>query len=189
MTVRVLATRLKEHRSIPYTISSFLPPSNPVLTAACSELIKALEECHAKSYLKFFGACNDQKHELNMCLRKEVSLCRVRRVWITRGALRRPLWRYTHVGKELLRGRASPTLPSRAQLHGLLSLGTGALRAVVELSLPDVPSLPSLSLNTGLLQRVDRTTRNRESAKERTKKKQEAWAKIDAETAEVAGQS
>lgn len=30
-------------------------------------------------------------------------------------------------------------------------------------------------------QRVDRTTRNREAAKERTKKKTEAWAKIDEE--------
>lgn len=45
-----------------------------MLTAACADLIQALEECHAKGVFgKFLGACNDQKLALNMCLRKEVS--------------------------------------------------------------------------------------------------------------------
>lgn len=39
----------------------------------CGELIKALEDCHAKGYMnKVLGNCNGIKHELNMCLREEV---------------------------------------------------------------------------------------------------------------------
>ncbi|POY76287.1 hypothetical protein BMF94_0482 [Rhodotorula taiwanensis] len=34
--------------------------------------MKALQQCHAQyPYLKFVGACNDQKHALNACLRQE----------------------------------------------------------------------------------------------------------------------
>lgn len=43
------------------------------LTAACADLIEALEKCHAKTaWLKFVGGCNEEKLALNMCLRKEV---------------------------------------------------------------------------------------------------------------------
>ena len=39
----------------------------------CGELIAALESCHAKGLLhKWSGACNDDKHALTVCLRKEV---------------------------------------------------------------------------------------------------------------------
>jgi len=49
------------------------PPGPVPLTAACADLIKALEECHAKTVFKFLGSCNEAKHDLNMCLRQEVS--------------------------------------------------------------------------------------------------------------------
>lgn len=38
----------------------------------CKELIKALEECHTSVWARYFGGCNQIKHDLNMCLRKEV---------------------------------------------------------------------------------------------------------------------
>ncbi|PWN41036.1 hypothetical protein IE81DRAFT_292435, partial [Ceraceosorus guamensis] len=38
----------------------------------CGELIRALNECHAKGFWhKITGGCNDVKLELNKCLRKE----------------------------------------------------------------------------------------------------------------------
>ncbi|PAV23726.1 cytochrome c oxidase biogenesis cmc1 [Pyrrhoderma noxium] len=37
----------------------------------CKELIKALEECHTSVWARYFGGCNQIKHDLNMCLRKE----------------------------------------------------------------------------------------------------------------------
>ena len=46
-----------------------------VASPVCSEVMKALQECHAQyPYLKFVAACNDLKHALNLCLREEVSL-------------------------------------------------------------------------------------------------------------------
>lgn len=40
----------------------------------CGELIAALDECHNRGLMaRMTGACNDIKHELNMCLREEVS--------------------------------------------------------------------------------------------------------------------
>ncbi|BEJ13070.1 hypothetical protein CspHIS471_0302440 [Cutaneotrichosporon sp. HIS471] len=43
-----------------------------------------------------------------------------------------------------------------------------------------------LALNMCLRQeRIDRTTRNREASKVRTRKKEEAWARLDAERAEA----
>jgi COX assembly protein 2 len=39
---------------------------------ACSEVIAALEECHAKGFLhKASGGCNDAKERVNQCLREE----------------------------------------------------------------------------------------------------------------------
>ncbi|KAI5480492.1 cytochrome c oxidase biogenesis protein Cmc1-like protein [Pseudohyphozyma bogoriensis] len=38
----------------------------------CAEVMRALKDCHANNpYLKFFGLCNDEKHNLNMCFRAE----------------------------------------------------------------------------------------------------------------------
>lgn len=40
----------------------------------CAELIQALNDCHAKGmFHKLTGGCNGIKHDLNMCLRAEVS--------------------------------------------------------------------------------------------------------------------
>ncbi|KAI0693714.1 hypothetical protein BC835DRAFT_1275531, partial [Cytidiella melzeri] len=41
----------------------------PYLTfTACKDFIDALEACHADSWLKFTGGCNNTKIELNRCL-------------------------------------------------------------------------------------------------------------------------
>ncbi|CAD6581269.1 MAG: hypothetical protein CYPHOPRED_001536 [Cyphobasidiales sp. Tagirdzhanova-0007] len=37
----------------------------------CKEVIEALEECHKIGWRKYFGQCNQLKHDLNMCLRSE----------------------------------------------------------------------------------------------------------------------
>ncbi|WPH01573.1 cmc1-like protein [Acrodontium crateriforme] len=38
----------------------------------CTEIMNALEECHAKGFLwKCMGMCSGVKHEVNMCLRAE----------------------------------------------------------------------------------------------------------------------
>ncbi|GAA5964060.1 hypothetical protein JCM8115_000888 [Rhodotorula mucilaginosa] len=48
------------------------PPLADHQQTMCSEVMKALQECHAQyPYLKFVAACNDQKHALNLCLREE----------------------------------------------------------------------------------------------------------------------
>jgi COX assembly protein 2 len=40
----------------------------------CSEVIAALDECHAKGFLhKASGGCNDAKERVNQCLRAERS--------------------------------------------------------------------------------------------------------------------
>lgn len=39
----------------------------------CREFIQALEVCHTSSWSRLTGACNQQKDDLNKCLRKEVS--------------------------------------------------------------------------------------------------------------------
>ncbi|CEH14020.1 Uncharacterized conserved protein [Ceraceosorus bombacis] len=49
---------------------------HPALSASkqeqCGELIRALNDCHAKGFWhKITGGCNDVKLELNKCLRKE----------------------------------------------------------------------------------------------------------------------
>lgn len=39
----------------------------------CGELIKDLQECHAKGFFhKYMGGCNTIKQDLNACLREEV---------------------------------------------------------------------------------------------------------------------
>lgn len=38
------------------------------------DFIQALDACHAKSWAKWTGACNQVKVDLNMCLRKEVGV-------------------------------------------------------------------------------------------------------------------
>ncbi|KDQ14043.1 hypothetical protein BOTBODRAFT_33159 [Botryobasidium botryosum FD-172 SS1] len=39
---------------------------------ACKDMIIALHECHQTGLMhRYLGGCNDLKHELNMCLRKE----------------------------------------------------------------------------------------------------------------------
>ncbi|PPQ89102.1 hypothetical protein CVT25_006473 [Psilocybe cyanescens] len=37
----------------------------------CQEFIEALEKCHANGWTKFLGACNQNKDDLNHCLRTE----------------------------------------------------------------------------------------------------------------------
>ena len=44
-----------------------------VIHIVCQEFIQALEACHADGWSRWTGACNQAKHDLNMCLRKEVS--------------------------------------------------------------------------------------------------------------------
>ncbi|KAH9946309.1 UPF0287-domain-containing protein [Epithele typhae] len=40
--------------------------------SVCLQFIQALEVCHSDGgWQRFFGGCNQAKHELNMCLRKE----------------------------------------------------------------------------------------------------------------------
>ncbi|KAF8737697.1 hypothetical protein AX14_012468 [Amanita brunnescens Koide BX004] len=48
----------------------------------CQEFIKALEDCHANGWSRFTGACNQQKDELNHCLRSE----RLKRTGVNREA-------------------------------------------------------------------------------------------------------
>ncbi|TFK55275.1 hypothetical protein OE88DRAFT_1028583 [Heliocybe sulcata] len=38
---------------------------------ACKEFFQALQACHQSSWRKWTGGCNEPKHKLNMCLRKE----------------------------------------------------------------------------------------------------------------------
>ena len=45
----------------------------------CKEFFQALEACHADNWRKWTGGCNNDKNELNMCLRKVVRLPLVRR--------------------------------------------------------------------------------------------------------------
>ena len=41
--------------------------------SGCGDLIAALDECHSRGLMaRMTGACNDIKHQLNMCLREEV---------------------------------------------------------------------------------------------------------------------
>ncbi|ORY88989.1 cytochrome c oxidase biogenesis protein Cmc1-like protein [Leucosporidium creatinivorum] len=48
------------------------PPLAEHAHTQCSEVMKAIKDCHTiNPYLKFLGVCNDQKTALNMCLRKE----------------------------------------------------------------------------------------------------------------------
>lgn len=49
---------------------SFLTYILPV----CREFIQALDACHANSWARLTGGCNQEKDSLNMCLRKEVSI-------------------------------------------------------------------------------------------------------------------
>ncbi|KAH9934908.1 uncharacterized protein B0H18DRAFT_978899 [Fomitopsis serialis] len=37
----------------------------------CGDFIQALNACHANTWAKWTGGCNQVKHDLNMCLRKE----------------------------------------------------------------------------------------------------------------------
>jgi len=58
------------------------PPNPPSLTpklVVCKEFFQALEACHADNWRKWTGGCNNDKTELNMCLRKVVRLPFVRR--------------------------------------------------------------------------------------------------------------
>jgi COX assembly protein 2 len=49
------------------------PLGVPERQLACSDLISALNECHAQGMIyRFAGKCNVQKEALTMCLRKEV---------------------------------------------------------------------------------------------------------------------
>ncbi|BGP19222.1 hypothetical protein JCM10213_007043 [Rhodosporidiobolus nylandii] len=48
------------------------PPLAEHRQSQCEAVILALKQCHdAHPYLKYTGACNDQKHALNQCLRGE----------------------------------------------------------------------------------------------------------------------
>ncbi|KIJ44261.1 hypothetical protein M422DRAFT_228303 [Sphaerobolus stellatus SS14] len=53
-----------------------LYPSKYALTdflcIVCKDFIEALERCHSEWWgARFIGTCNQTKHELNMCLRRE----------------------------------------------------------------------------------------------------------------------
>ena len=51
------------------------PPNPAYLTlrpVVCKEFFQALEACHADNWRKWTGGCNNDKNELNMCLRKVV---------------------------------------------------------------------------------------------------------------------
>ncbi|KAI0646836.1 UPF0287-domain-containing protein [Trametes meyenii] len=37
----------------------------------CLDFIQALDACHVDGWSRWTGACNQAKHDLNMCLRKE----------------------------------------------------------------------------------------------------------------------
>jgi len=45
----------------------------------CKEFFQALQACHADNWRKWTGGCNNDKNELNMCLRKVVRLSFTRR--------------------------------------------------------------------------------------------------------------
>ena len=70
------------HRCIPRSpTGSVCSPSTrqnlPSLTprlVVCKEFFQALQACHADNWRKWTGGCNDDKNELNMCLRKVVRL-------------------------------------------------------------------------------------------------------------------
>ncbi|GAA5901013.1 hypothetical protein JCM6882_006001 [Rhodosporidiobolus microsporus] len=48
------------------------PPLADHQQTQCLAVIEALKRCHDEhSWAKFAGACNDQKHALNLCLRGE----------------------------------------------------------------------------------------------------------------------
>ncbi|BGP34569.1 hypothetical protein JCM10296v2_006391 [Rhodotorula toruloides] len=48
------------------------PPLADHQQGSCTEVMQALKQCHdANPWMKFAGACNSQKHALNMCLREE----------------------------------------------------------------------------------------------------------------------
>lgn len=50
------------------------PLGVPERQLVCSELINALNECHAQGMLyRWAGMCNVEKQALTLCLRKEVS--------------------------------------------------------------------------------------------------------------------
>ena len=56
-------------------MKSIESPSISSRSTDCAHLIQALNECHAKGvWHKITGGCNGIKHDLNMCLRQEVSL-------------------------------------------------------------------------------------------------------------------
>ncbi|KAI0721539.1 UPF0287-domain-containing protein [Cerioporus squamosus] len=57
-------------------IGSHPPPAQPCelthrILIVCREFIQALDACHADGWSRWTGACNQAKHDLNMCLRKE----------------------------------------------------------------------------------------------------------------------
>lgn len=56
--------------------SCFTPSSSSGLTVqrpvVCKEFFQALEACHADKWRKWTGGCNNDKQELNMCLRQAV---------------------------------------------------------------------------------------------------------------------
>ncbi|KAJ7046570.1 hypothetical protein C8F04DRAFT_938583 [Mycena alexandri] len=39
--------------------------------SVCKEFMDALEQCHSNNWARLLGYCNNQKAELNSCLRKE----------------------------------------------------------------------------------------------------------------------
>ena len=55
--------------SAPPTSTSLIPRP-----AVCKEFFLALEACHANNWRKWTGGCNNDKNELNMCLRQVVRL-------------------------------------------------------------------------------------------------------------------
>lgn len=101
--------------------------------------MQALKQCHnANPWMKFAGACNSQKHALNMCLREEVRL-RHRR----------------HASPFNARRRGSKVL---------------------------IGWLADLVLVCAVFQRLDRTRKNQEAAKEKRKMVEQRWKEIEEES-------
>ncbi|KAJ6513880.1 hypothetical protein C8R47DRAFT_962415 [Mycena vitilis] len=47
------------------------PQASDKKVLACKEFLDALEQCHSSNWARLLGHCNQQKDQLNACLRKE----------------------------------------------------------------------------------------------------------------------
>ena len=67
------ATPVADVASWPRKQNSMHPPLSLSRNKHCTDVILALQACHSEQPLaKFFGACNQQKSELDLCFRAQV---------------------------------------------------------------------------------------------------------------------